>query len=123
MSEGTAMREAMEPLFHAHGVDIVFNGHVHAYERTHPVYANATSAAGGTTHITIGDGGNRELYAEPWTVSQPSWSAFREFAYGFGLLTIDDATTARWRWVRSSNTSADPRDHDSATITRAAAAR
>ena len=31
------MREAMEPLFLKAGVDLVFNGHVHAYERTHPI--------------------------------------------------------------------------------------
>ena len=119
MSEGTAMRDAMEPLFHEHGVDIVFNGHVHAYERTQAVYKETLDSTG-TTHITIGDGGNRELYATPWLPTQPSWSAFREFAYGFGLLTLENATTAQWRWVRSSNTSADPRDHDSATITRTA---
>lgn len=28
------MMAAMEPLLHAAGVDVVFAGHVHAYERT-----------------------------------------------------------------------------------------
>ena len=37
MTEGADMREAMEPMFLAAGVDLVLNGHVHAYERTHPV--------------------------------------------------------------------------------------
>lgn len=32
--EGDKMMEAMEPLLNAAGVDIVFAGHVHAYERT-----------------------------------------------------------------------------------------
>lgn len=32
--EGDDMMEAMEPLLHAAGVDLVFSGHVHAYERT-----------------------------------------------------------------------------------------
>ena len=27
-----------EPLFLNYGVDVVLNGHVHAYERTHPMY-------------------------------------------------------------------------------------
>jgi 3',5'-cyclic AMP phosphodiesterase CpdA len=116
MSEGTAMREAMEPLFHKYRVNIVFNGHVHAYERTAPVFNDAIATEYGTTHITIGDGGNREMYATPWVTTQPDWSEFREFAYGFGQLTIVNATTAKWQWTRSSNTSADPRDHDSATI-------
>jgi hypothetical protein len=34
-------------------------GHVHAYERTFPVY-NYTVNKCGTVHITIGDGGNSE---------------------------------------------------------------
>lgn len=32
--EGDGMMSAMEPLLHAAGVDIVFAGHVHAYERS-----------------------------------------------------------------------------------------
>lgn len=32
--EGDDMKEAMEPLLRAAGVDLVLSGHVHAYERT-----------------------------------------------------------------------------------------
>ena len=32
------MRVTMEPLFYAAGVDIVLNGHLHEYERTHALY-------------------------------------------------------------------------------------
>lgn len=32
--EGDDMMAAMEPLLHAAGVDVVFAGHVHAYERS-----------------------------------------------------------------------------------------
>lgn len=32
--EGDDMKEAMEPLLRAAGVDLVLAGHVHAYERT-----------------------------------------------------------------------------------------
>lgn len=55
----TGMRAAMETLFHQYAVDLVFAGHVHAYERMYPVYRNVT-APGATTYINIGDGGNRE---------------------------------------------------------------
>ena len=34
-------------------------GHVHAYERTHPVYDYNIDPCG-AVHITIGDGGNSE---------------------------------------------------------------
>ena len=36
--EGDAMAAAMEALLYQHGVDLVFSGHVHAYERHHRVF-------------------------------------------------------------------------------------
>jgi len=48
-----------EPLFFKYRVDFVFSGHVHAYERTHPMYQYASNACG-PAYITIGDGGNVE---------------------------------------------------------------
>jgi len=48
-----------EPLFLTYSVDLVFSGHVHAYERTHPMYQYASNACG-PAYITIGDGGNIE---------------------------------------------------------------
>ncbi|KAG1674589.1 hypothetical protein FOA52_001838 [Chlamydomonas sp. UWO 241] len=48
-----------EPLFYSHAVDLVLSGHVHAYERTHPVY-NYTVDACAPIYVTIGDGGNIE---------------------------------------------------------------
>ena len=97
MSEGAQMRQAMEALLLQARVDVVFNGHVHAYERTHPV-----PDAGGITHITIGDGGNREQFATPWNDPQPAWSALRQDAYGFGMLELDGAQ-AQWTWLRNND--------------------
>eukprot|EP00166_Cyanidium_caldarium_P006429 ctg_941.g368 len=71
------MREAMEPLLYKYGVDVLLAGHVHAYERTHPVYNNATNPCG-TVHLDLGDAGNREGAYIPWLEPQPSWSAFHE---------------------------------------------
>eukprot|EP00897_Mesotaenium_endlicherianum_P001572 jgi/Mesen1/1442/ME000132S00381 len=53
------MRVSMEPLTHQFGVDIFLYGHVHAYERTLPVYDYAYDACG-AVHLTVGDGGNQE---------------------------------------------------------------
>lgn len=53
------MRVSMEPMMYAAGVDVVFYGHVHAYERSFPVYDYKNDACG-TSHITIGDAGNTE---------------------------------------------------------------
>jgi len=52
-------RAALEPVLSAAGVDAVFAGHVHAYERTHRVLAHAPSLCG-PPHVCIGDGGNAE---------------------------------------------------------------
>ena len=48
-----------EPLFLQFGVDVVLNGHVHAYERTHPVFQYQLNPCG-PIYLTIGDGGNIE---------------------------------------------------------------
>ncbi|KAL5781413.1 hypothetical protein ACOSP7_006442 [Xanthoceras sorbifolium] len=74
--EAECMRVAMEELLYKYGVDIVFNGHVHAYERSNRVY-NYTLDPCGPVHITVGDGGNREKMAithadEPGNCPEPS---------------------------------------------------
>ena len=104
MSEGSEMRVAMEPLLLASGVDLVINGHVHAYERTHPVAGGglAPTGAPGIPHITIGDGGNREHFALPWVAEQPSWSALREYAYGYGILMLN-TTHMVWEFLRNDD--------------------
>ncbi|KAK0606663.1 hypothetical protein LWI29_002322 [Acer saccharum] len=74
--EAECMRVAMEDLLYKYGVDVVFNGHVHAYERSNRVY-NYTLDPCGPVHITVGDGGNREKMAithadEPGNCPEPS---------------------------------------------------
>ncbi|PSR94911.1 Purple acid phosphatase [Actinidia chinensis var. chinensis] len=54
--EAECMRVAMEELLYSYGVDIVFTGHVHAYERSNRVYNYALDPCG-PVHITVGDGG------------------------------------------------------------------
>lgn len=74
--EAECMRVAMEDLLYSYGVDVVFNGHVHTYERSNRVY-NYTLDPCGPVHITVGDGGNREKMAithadEPGNCPDPS---------------------------------------------------
>nr|DAD36965.1 TPA_asm: hypothetical protein HUJ06_007606 [Nelumbo nucifera] len=57
--EFECMRQEMETLLYQYGVDIVFSGHVHAYERMNRVY-NYTLDPCGPVYITVGDGGNIE---------------------------------------------------------------
>lgn len=53
------MQKYMEPLLKEYKVDLVINGHVHAYERSTPVFKNLPNTCG-PNHITMGDGGNSE---------------------------------------------------------------
>ncbi|XP_057836512.1 purple acid phosphatase 15 [Cryptomeria japonica] len=74
--EADCMRQEMEELLYKHGVDVVFNGHVHAYERSNRVF-NYTLDPCAPLHITVGDGGNREKMAvlhadEPGNCPKPS---------------------------------------------------
>ena len=98
--EEWGMKDAMEPLFHKHQVDVLFCGHVHAYERSHPVY-NGTVTPGAMLEINIGDGGNREVLEEDdWLPTQPAWSAFRHNGFGHGIMQTLNSTHAVWTWHR-----------------------
>jgi hypothetical protein len=96
------MRNYMEPLFYKYNVNIVFSGHVHAYERSHPVYLNNTNSRA-PVYITIGDGGNLEGHARKY-YEQPTWSAYRNGTdYGYGTLDIINLNKAQWKWYRNQD--------------------
>ena len=137
-----AFLDTWEPLLKDAGVDVVLNGHVHAYERTYPMY-NYTRDDCGPAYITVGDGGNIEglykLFIDNAPVpafcsdaskfalpsyqptpsglsvltypasfngsfcpqSQPNYSAFREPAFGSGILDVFNSTHAKWTWYRA----------------------
>jgi len=97
--EGLKHQWDMEELLYRHGVDVVLSGHVHSYERSHPVYRYEADPCG-ATHLVVGDAGNYEGPAKSWMEPQPSWSAFREASFGSGLLTVYNATHAHWEWRR-----------------------
>ena len=68
----TSSRKSLEPLLLSHQVAAYFAGHVHAYERTHPMSFGSLNPRG-VTHITIGDGGNSEGLENNWIDPPPSW--------------------------------------------------
>lgn len=74
--EAECMRMEMEQLLYSYGVDIVFNGHVHAYERSNRVYDYQLDPCA-PIYITVGDGGSLEDLAiehadEPGNCPDPS---------------------------------------------------
>jgi len=97
------MRETFEPIFYKYGVNIVFTGHVHAYERTWPVYQNQIDD-NGPIYVVIGDGGNNEGHASTY-LPQPKWSAYRNGTqYGYGQFIIYNKDKADWKWFRNIDT-------------------
>jgi 3',5'-cyclic AMP phosphodiesterase CpdA len=72
------VREALEPLFTRYGVDVVFQGHNHYYERTSP--------RKGVTYVTTGTGGSG-LYS---TGGKRPWSNALLSEYGFVAVALDD---------------------------------
>lgn len=113
--EGDAMMAVFEDAFYGN-VDIVFAGHVHAYERCYQTY-KAQRDPKAPLYITIGDGGNREGLYDTWIDPQPVWSAFRQAAYGHGVLQVT-GTTATWTWHTIDTD--EPVASDQITLTKSA---
>eukprot|EP00850_Spirogloea_muscicola_P020753 SM000225S07032 [mRNA] locus=s225:124084:126933:- [translate_table: standard] len=103
--EGDSMMAAMEDLLVDAQVDLVFAGHVHAYERFAPV-AKGVMDERGPVHITIGDGGNREGLATRYLKPTPACSLRREASFGHGELEILNGQEARWTWHRNQDSEA-----------------
>ena len=130
-------RAGLEAVLAGAGVALVLAGHVHAYERSHPVCFDAVRADA-PTFVTIGrdrhralsqnacvvtrfrklyyygetntgDGGNREQLYDEWPFHRDEkWSAFRNGTkYGFGVLTVYNDTTAKWEWLPNERRVAD----------------
>jgi hypothetical protein len=93
-----AAREHLEPLMVQHHVNLVFTGHIHAYQRTANVAFEELDPKG-PIHITVGAGGRqcdapyRNEDAEPWLLT-------RDASYfGYGTFQIHNATHADWKWI------------------------
>ncbi|KAI9118014.1 hypothetical protein K1719_010346 [Acacia pycnantha] len=111
--EGETMRVVLEKWFVKYKVDVVFAGHVHAYERSERVSNIAYNIVNGLckpmndqsapVYITIGDGGNIEGLATNMTEPQPKYSALREASFGHGILDIKNRSHAYFSWHRNQD--------------------
>ncbi|KAI4344198.1 hypothetical protein L6164_011449 [Bauhinia variegata] len=118
--EGESIRAAFESWFLHYKVDLVFAGHVHAYERSYRfsnVNYNITSGnrypvadKSAPVYITVGDGGNQEGLAARFIDPQPEYSAFREASYGHSTLEIQNRTHAFYHWNRNDDGKKVPTD-------------
>ena len=96
-----SLRSLLAPLYTATGVDIVFNGHDHLYERTRPI--------GGVVYVTTGAGG-ADLYQ-------------RQHANAFTLAFVNDRHSythveVRGRTLLLRQTDAEGRGLDALAITK-----
>ncbi|KAH7432007.1 hypothetical protein KP509_07G004100 [Ceratopteris richardii] len=101
--DGEEMRKSMELTLRDAHVDLVFAGHVHAYERTAKVFDWKVDHDCGIYYITIGDGGNREGLARTFLDPTPDWSVYREASFGHGILKVLNSTHAHWIWHRNQD--------------------
>ena len=76
-SSASGVRAAYQPLFEQYGVDVVFQGHSHNYERSNPI--------NGVTYVVTGGGGNG---LNSFSGAPPSWSAFRAAEYHYVQLGV-----------------------------------
>ncbi|GAV72122.1 Metallophos domain-containing protein/Metallophos_C domain-containing protein [Cephalotus follicularis] len=111
--EGETMRVIFEPWFVQYKVDVVFAGHVHAYERSERISNVAYNIVNGLctpvndqsapVYITIGDGGNLEGLATNMTEPQPAYSAYREASFGHAIFHIENRSHAYFSWHRNED--------------------
>ncbi|PRQ23910.1 putative Acid phosphatase [Rosa chinensis] len=98
--EGESMRVMFEPWIVQYKVDMVFSGHVHAYEQSErnciPVKDQSAPV-----YITIGDGGNLEGLAT--SHSQRTRSAYREASFGHAIFDIKNRSHAYFSWHRNQD--------------------
>ncbi|MEO0080173.1 MAG: hypothetical protein ABIK44_05810, partial [candidate division WOR-3 bacterium] len=99
-SSNLEVREFLCPLFSRFHVDMVFCGHIHAYEH---------SLVDGVHYITTG-GGGAPLHTE-WAEPEP-WTVYREAVHQFTLIDIAGDT------VFSRGVRTDGSEFDSLTIVR-----
>jgi len=101
-SGATYLASRAEGLFKQHGVDLVFAGHLHDMERTHPVYAGVVDPTG-PVYVVNGAGGNREGVSTNFITPTPAWSAMQGGVAGVGTLTVANASTLIWEFYRQNN--------------------
>jgi len=68
--ENAEMQKYMEPILYKYKVDVVLNGHVHAYDRSPPVYKFQPDTCG-PVYVELGDGGCIEGVAWQYVDTPP----------------------------------------------------
>jgi Calcineurin-like phosphoesterase len=89
----TGVNKAYEPwwqVLHKHRADLVLNGHIHNYQRFHPMDASGNRTSSGTTEYIVGTGG--EAQVDVPTSASPHPATWKR-AFGFLRLRL---TSTGW---------------------------
>ncbi|OQP54554.1 hypothetical protein A4H97_21535 [Niastella yeongjuensis] len=85
--EGNHYLEPARGLYEKYGVDIVFYGHIHTYERTWPIYKGKPTTKGGVIYLNVGGSGGDLEHSAPLR----SWFTNKvKTAYHFGSVKIHE---------------------------------
>lgn len=93
----TALRQSWHPVFEEHGVDVIFVGHDHNYQRTHPIVVDPETGditrddEHGVVHIVTGGGGGG--LSDQSITPPPAWhSGVFHMRHHFLLVKADSKT-------------------------------
>jgi hypothetical protein len=105
--EGAWFQQNIEPLMLKYGVDLYLCGHMHMYERVHPVINGVPQQTGNTytnpgapMHIVQGNSGIVLDLPYKFLDPQPSWSAYRASTWGYGNMNFINSTHLHYEMRR-----------------------
>eukprot|EP00163_Fabomonas_tropica_P017428 TRINITY_DN3097_c0_g1_i1.p1 TRINITY_DN3097_c0_g1~~TRINITY_DN3097_c0_g1_i1.p1 ORF type:complete len:552 (-),score=110.00 TRINITY_DN3097_c0_g1_i1:7-1662(-) len=101
------LRTDLEDLFVQYQVDLVLTGHVHAYERTFPVYksevAGTVEQPKAPIYIVCGASGSKEQLMDGFKPT-PAWSAAHNGAvFGYGTISVSNTSALTWQYFDNDN--------------------
>lgn len=91
------MQRLFEDLLYKYKVDLAFWAHYHLYERTCKLYKNKCTDDG-ILHIVVGSAGRS---ADPDVWYKKDWSLYRIADYGYGRVTVANATHLFYEYVNN----------------------
>lgn len=85
-THGSPKHKTLIVLYEKHKVDLVMNGHIHAYERTYPIRGDKVDRKAGTVYLTSGGGGGALEGFEP---TPAFYKNQQRVDYHFCYFTVD----------------------------------
>lgn len=112
--EASIIRKQIEDILFLNNVDLYLNGHVHNYQRSHPVYKEYITSAWdsklnayinprSTIYITNGAAGSDHNNALLNSENNNNIIAVSNDTLSFGILTVENKTHLQWKQLESES--------------------